>query len=99
MAKVIDITEKLSFDTAPTIKTGDVEIKVNTDAATMLKIMGVLSDIDSPGPKEIIKMYNLMFEESERQKIERLKLNFTDFRTLIYTAISLVTGEAEQGEQ
>lgn len=99
MAKVVDITEKLSFDTAPTIKIGDVEIKVNTDAATMLKIMGVLSDNDSPGPKEIIKMYNLMFEESERQKIERLKLNFTDFTTIIYTAISLVTGEAEQGEQ
>lgn len=99
MAKVIDITEKIKCEENPIIRIRDQEIKVNTDAATMLKIMGILSENENPGPREVIEMYNLMFAESERHKIDQLKLRFTDFTTLVYTAIGLVTGEGEEGEQ
>ena len=98
MAKVVDITDKLNYEENPKIKVKDKEIEVNTDAATMLRIMGILSDKEETGPKEVIEMYELMFAEKERQKIEKLKLNFSDFTTLVYTAIGLVTGENEQGE-
>lgn len=98
MAKVVDITEKLSFDENPIIKVKNKEIEVNTDAATMLKVMGILADKEEPGPKEILSMYEIMFAEKERKKIEQLKLNFADFTTLVYTAINLITGEGEQGE-
>lgn len=72
---------------------------MNTDAATMLRIMGILSEKEETGPKEVIAMYELMFAEKERKKIDQLKLNFSDFTTLTYTAIGLVTGENDQGEQ
>ncbi len=98
MAKVVDITEKLNYEENPVIKVKDKEIEVNTDAGTMLKIMGLLSDDKKTGPKEIMEMYHLIFNEKERKKIEQLKLTFTDFTTLVHTAISLVTGENEQGE-
>lgn len=98
MSRVVDITEKLNYEENPKIKVKDKEIEVNTDAATMLRIMGILSDKEETGPKEVIEMYELMFAEKERQKIEKLKLNFSDFTTLVYTAIGLVTGENEQGE-
>ena len=40
MAKIIDITEKLDFDTNPKIAIKGKEIEVNADAETVLKIMG-----------------------------------------------------------
>ena len=100
MAKVIDITERLDFDGNPIIKVKDVELEVNADAATMLKVMGVLSKKDDPGAKEVLEMYELIFSEAERDKIERMRLNFKDFTKLVYTAINLVNGEEDgQGEQ
>ena len=99
MAKVVDITEKLSMEGNPRIKVGKQEIEVNSDAASMLQVMGVLSENESTGPREITKMYEIMFAESERKKIEKLKLNFNDFHMLIETAINLVTGEGDEGEQ
>ena len=46
MAKVIDITEKLDFDTNPKIAIKGKEIEVNADAETVLKIMGEFGDKD-----------------------------------------------------
>ena len=99
MSRVVDITEKLNYEENPKIKVKDKEIEVNTDAATMLRVMGILSQNDETGPKEVIAMYELIFAEKERKKIEQLKLNFSDFTTLVYTAIGLITGEDDQGEQ
>lgn len=99
MAKIVDITEKLDFEGNPKIKVKNTEIEVNADAATMLKVMGVLGDVEEPGPKEVTAMYELIFSEKERQKIEKMKLNFKDFQVLVFTAIGLITGEESQGEQ
>lgn len=99
MAKIVDITDKLNFDENPKLKINGKELEVNADATTVLKIMGVLGDVNEAGPKEIIKMYELIFREKERKEIDKLKLNFKDFQTLVQAAISLVVGEEEQGEQ
>lgn len=93
MSKIIDITDKLNFDGNPKLKIKDAEIEINSDATTMLKIMGLLGENDEPGPKEVLKMYELMFAASERKKIEKLKLNFTDFTSIIFSAIELIQGE------
>ncbi len=100
MAKIIDITEKLDFQGKPIFKVKDTEIEVNDDAATMLEVMGILGDCESPGPKEIIGMYNLVFTKEEQKKIDALKLNFSSFTTLINEAIELInSGGTSQGEQ
>lgn len=39
--KIVDITEKLNFDENPVLKVKNVTIEVNSDAATVLKIMGL----------------------------------------------------------
>lgn len=99
MSKIIDITDKLDFDGNPKLKIKDEEVEINSDATTMLKLMGVLGENDNPGPKEILEMYNLMFASSERKKIEKLKLNFKDFTSVIFIAIGLIQGEDNsQGE-
>ena len=100
MAKVIDITDRLDFDENPVIKVRGVELEVNADAATMLKVMGLLSEKDAPGIKEVLTMYELLFGEEERARIEGMGLSFKDFTKLVYTAVNLVNGEDDgQGEQ
>ncbi len=100
MAKVIDITDRLDFDGNPYIRVRDVEVEVNADASTMLKVMGVLSRGEGTGTKEVLDMYELMFSGEERKKIDAMKLSFKDFTKLVYAAISLVNGEdGSLGEQ
>ena len=42
MAKVVDITDKLSFEENPKLKIKGMVVTVNADAETMLRIMGAL---------------------------------------------------------
>ena len=95
--KVIDITEKLSFDENPVLKVKDTTVDVNSDAATVLKIMGILSSGTSA--KEILEIYELIFNEKDRKKIDKLNLQFKDFQKLIMNAVDLITGDEEPGEQ
>ena len=60
--------------------------------------MGVLSEGENTGPKEIMEICNMIFSEEDRKKIGSLKLNFKDFQTIINTAIELITGDSGRGE-
>lgn len=92
MARVIDITEKLNFEEDPKLKVKDVELEVNQDAPTMLKVMGLMGG--DPGVNETMEAYNLMFSEKSREKISEMKLSFKNLLTLIEEAVTLITGEA-----
>ena len=43
MSKVVDITDKLSFDTNPVLKVKNESFEVQSDAETVLKIMGLFN--------------------------------------------------------
>ena len=93
MAKRVDITEKLSFDENPCLVIKGKELEVNTDAPTMLKVMGIMSNDDS-GTKEIIDAYELVFPQASRDVIEKeLKLSFNDLVIVVQEAFNLVLGE------
>lgn len=95
--RTVDITEKLNFDENPALVVKGEKLEINADAATVLKIMGVLGD--ETGPKQIVEMYELLFGEKTRKKIDKLKLSFKDLQVLVEEALNLVTGEDdEQGE-
>lgn len=97
MAKIIDITDKLNFEDKPKIKVKDQEFEVNDSAVTMLKITPKLSGKVSPDVAN--ELYEILFTEEDRARIDALALNFTDFSTLVMSAISLVVGDGEtQGE-
>lgn len=99
MAKVIDITEKLTFDGNPSLVIKGKKLEVNADAPTMLKVMALMS-ADDPSMDEILKTYDMMFPEKSQKEIERLKLNFNDLVVVIKEGINLITGDtASQGEQ
>lgn len=99
MSKIIDITDKLNFEEKPIIKVKDVEIKANNDAVTMLKVIA-LFDNDGKGVsvKNVLDIYNLLFDEENQQKIDSLKLSFEDFSTLVVNAAQAVINDNEEPE-
>lgn len=95
MGKIVDITEKLSFE-KPQIKIGDELLTVNDEAFAVLEIMPVL-DGKMDG-EAIEKVCRKIFSEDDFKKIRKMKLNLKSFRTLIEEAMSLITGGDEPGE-
>jgi hypothetical protein len=96
MAKVIDITEKLGFEPSPVMKIRDIELSVRNDAETMLRLVDIMN---KKGELEAIsEITPLLFSESDQKKLNKLKLNFMDFSIIIRSAIQLVTGEDNSGE-
>lgn len=88
MSKVIDITDRLTFEGNPKLKIKNEEIEVNADAPSVLKIMGVMKD-----DGDSMKAYEILFSEKDRKKIEKMKLSFKDLTKVIEAAMNLATGE------
>jgi hypothetical protein len=99
MAKVVDITDKLTFDENPCLMIKGEKIEVNADALTMMKIInitknGVASD------ENMNELYELVFSEKNRELINSFNLLVPDWTTVIHEAMKLVTGDiTSQGEQ
>ena len=99
MSKIIDITDKLNFEEKPIIKVKDVEIKANNDAVTMLKVIALFdNDGEGMSVKNVLDIYNLLFDEDNQQKIDSLKLSFEDFSTLVVNAAQAVINDNEETE-
>ena len=98
MSKRLHITDKLDFDTKRTLVIRDVEIAVNADAATMLKLMDASEGMDTKSYSFVKKMLSLLFDEEELKKLEALKLSFADLMVVITAASDLVASESEEDE-
>lgn len=99
MSKIVDITDKLSFDENPKLTIKGKELEVNADATTVLKIMGIVGDGEGVSVKDIFDVYEILFSEKARKVIDGFKLSIDDFKVLVSEAVNLVTGEDDQGEQ
>lgn len=98
MAKIVDITNKLTFDGNPSLIIKGKQLEVNADAPTMLKVMNFIGgggvEID-----QINEAYQLIFPEKSRKEIEKMKLSVPDWMTVVQEAMNLVVGEdSSQGE-
>ncbi len=97
MAKKVDITEKLSFEENPRIIIKGKEFEVNSDAETMLLIMGDFSNKSET--EATLSAYERMFGKKDRETINKMKLPFKDLMVIIKEAMSLVSGEEDdEGE-
>ena len=99
MSKIIDITNKLNFEAKPIIKVKDIEIEANNDAVTMLKVAALFdNDSNSFDVKDVLTVYNLLFDEENQKKVESLKLDFEDFSTLIMESAQVLINNGEEVE-
>ncbi len=97
MAKVVDITDKLSFEENPKLKIKGMVVTVNADAETMLRIMGSFGN--KTELQASLEAYELMFSDKDRKRIASLKLPAKSLMTIIQEAMTLVMGEEDPGEQ
>ena len=81
MSKLIDITDKLNFEEKPSVRVKNVDLAINNDAVSILKLAAIFEDGNSKN-KDVIKMYHLLFDESEREKIEKLHLNIHPYQRI-----------------
>ena len=99
MTKFIDITEQLNFESKPKIKIKNITIEVDDSAPTALKLMEVMSDISGePTVAQMKSLYEAIFNETDRTKIEKLSLNLRDWMAVVNGAITLIVGEQQTGE-
>lgn len=94
----LDITDKLSFDKNPVLVISGQEIEVSADTKTILQLMALTKGSFGADPDKIEKVYELLFPEASRKKIEKFHLNFDDFSTVVRSAIDLVSGSDDAGE-
>ncbi|MCH5297874.1 MAG: hypothetical protein J1E85_09415 [Ruminococcus sp.] len=100
MSKIIDITNKLNFEEKPVIKVKDVEVEANNDAVTMLKVVALFGENgEGVAVNDILTVYNLLFDEENRKKIESLKLSFEDFTTLIMESAQTLMNNGEEPDE
>lgn len=98
MSKVVDITDKLSFDTNPVIKIKNEEIEVQSDTETMLKIMGLFGGEKSE-VQASVEAAGLLFNEKDKKKIKKMGLQMKDYMKLIETAMDIaMDSEDSMGE-
>lgn len=91
MSKILDITDKLNFEASPMIVIKGETYTINDSAEAMLKMMALFDD--EPTAKAVVEVYEILFSEEDRMRINKLGLNFKDLTTLIRTAMDLVRGE------
>ncbi len=99
MSKIIDITDKLNFEEKPIIKVKNTKIKANNDAVTMLKVVALFGENgEGVAVKDVLTVYNLLFDEENRKKIESLNLTMEDFSTLIMESAQILINGNEEAE-
>lgn len=99
MAKVVDITDKLTFDGNPSLVIKGKKLEVNADAPTMLKIMNLMTN-EGAEIEQIGEAYELVFPEKSRNVIDGMKLSIDDWTTVVMEAMELIMGEdGSRGER
>ena len=99
MSKVVDITDKLSFDTNPVLVVKGEELEVHSDAETVLKIIGLFNG-DKGELEASTEAIELLFSEKDREKIKNLNLQMKDYKILIQEAVNLAVGDdGSEGEE
>lgn len=97
MARIIDITDKLSFEENPTIVIKGKNIEVNDDAVTVLKLLNKIGDAQSD-PSILSDLAEMLFTEESKKELDSLKLTVKDYGIVIENAMNMIIGDDEPGE-
>ncbi len=96
MGKIIDISDKLTFDENPKLLIKGKEIEINADAVTVLKVMGIVGDGENLTPDEMLQSAALLFGAKSKKTIETFNLNFSDYITVIKESLQLAVGTGQE---
>lgn len=100
MGKLIDITDKLTFEGNPRVKIKNTELEVNADASTMIRVLALMKDGKQTSVGNVLEAVGLLFSEPEKKKLEAMHLSFRDYLAVVTASMELAMGtEDEPGEE
>ena len=82
MAKKINITDKLNFESNPIIVIGDLEVEVKSDAETVLRLMGVFAE--NSELQAVGEALELIFSPEDVEKICKMEKDGNDYYSVCY---------------
>lgn len=92
----VDIRTKLKMQDKPEIVITDkVTIKVSTDAMGLLQAMNIFEKGEEITASDIHEILSLLYTPEDIERIKSLRLDMTDFMTVINESISIATGADE----
>ena len=94
---IYNLTEKLKFDADPKLVIKDVELTVNSDAETVLRLVDVMrTKGEMAGAAEALE---LLLSEKDRKKLTALHLKITDYVAVVRAAVQLALGNDPDEEE
>ena len=97
MAKIFNITDKLSADSTAILEVFDKKLEFKTDAETVFTALEIADA--TMGVKERYKaLQNLIFTEEAAAELDTMKLSFKSYQTVVETAFNLAIGREEDEE-
>lgn len=97
MSRIIDITDKLTFEENPRIRVNGTEIELNADA---LNLVEVLKASETATAAELAELFlnKLLATPEDTEKVRALNLNFKGMKALFTECIKIITGSGDEGE-
>ena len=96
MGRIIDITSKLGFEENPKLKIKDAELELNTDAESVLKIMGYMNKEGSMTNEDVEDVMQIALTPDAYKKLAKMNLNWQDYQTVFEIAMNVITGNKEE---
>ena len=98
MGRKYDITEKLTFAPSPVVVIKGEELQLDDSVGTVLKLMSRIGNGTGMTTEDIIASAELLFGKDGMKKLDKLKLGFNDFTTVIMECANIIVGGDESGE-
>lgn len=84
MSKIIDITDKLDFESNPTVVVKGVELEINANASDLFSALAIVQSGDT-SPKTIQTLVEILFPSEEtREKIRGLNLKPKTYEKFVF---------------
>ena len=96
MARIVDITEKLNFEEPPALLIKGVEIPINDKAVDVIRITPIMEEKHTSA-EEFNLLYETVFPEESRKKLEALDLSMKDFARTVWEGAKLIAGADDEG--
>ena len=89
--KSYNLTDKMDFESNPTIQIKDTKLTVQSDAQTVLKVVSIMDEAPD-NFTGMMKAYGVIFSSADQKKIEKLKRSAHDFQVLVNAALMIAVG-------
>lgn len=97
MSKLIDLSNKLTFEKVAEVKiTDDFSLHVDISAETTLKVVAMMDDEYESEYEMFDKLVELSVPEEEWKAFMALKPAIDDWKMVMGTLMELITGSAEE---